>query len=171
MRFLMLTLSLLAGAPALAMSQTVQQELSNPAKVGQGKFTYYFWDVYNATLYAPEGQWKKTGPFALTLEYLRDFEGKKIAQRSIEEMEKQGATDKQQLSVWQEEMASIFPDVKDGDALTGVVTSEGNTRFFYNESLIGEIEDEAFTQRFFDIWLAENTSEPELREKLLGETD
>lgn len=171
MRYLVLIMSLLAGGPALAMSQTVQQELTNPARVGQGKFTYYFWDVYNATLYAPEGQWNQSGPFALTLEYLRDFEGRDIAKRSIEEMEKQGATNKQQLSDWQAQMEQIFPDVEDGDALTGVVTREGNTRFFFNGSLIGEVEDPAFTQRFFDIWLAENTSEPELRQKLLGDTD
>jgi hypothetical protein len=39
--------------------------------------------------------------------------------------------------------------------------------FFYNMKLIGKITDEKLVGSFFDIWLSEKTSHPELREKLL----
>ncbi|WP_156824218.1 chalcone isomerase family protein [Salinimonas chungwhensis] len=153
-----------------AASAPVSNELENPQIVGEGKFTYYFWDVYNATLYAPDGDWDKAGSFALNLEYLRDFEGKKIAERSIEEIKKQGFTDEGVLDQWRQEMEKIFPDVSDGDSITGIATSDNATRFFLNNELIGEIADASFTEHFFNIWLGEKTSEPELRDKLIGDS-
>jgi hypothetical protein len=40
--------------------------------------------------------------------------------------------------------------------------------FYYNNELIGEIGQQEFSQLFLDIWLSENTSEPDLRRELLG---
>jgi hypothetical protein len=37
-----------------------------------------------------------------------------------------------------------------------------------NGEMSDEIQDSTFTQRFFDIWLSEKTSEPKFRKKLLG---
>ena len=39
--------------------------------VGEARMTYLFWKVYDARLYAPEGKWQPTQPFALELKYLR----------------------------------------------------------------------------------------------------
>ena len=53
-------------------------------------------------------------------------------------------------------------------ALTGLHTREGHTVFFENGAEIGRIKDSEFSKRFFDIWLHEKTSAPDLRRKLLG---
>jgi len=39
--------------------------------------------------------------------------------------------------------------------------------FFHNKKPIGKINDEKLVDSFFDIWLSDETSNPELREKLL----
>jgi hypothetical protein len=124
--------------------------------------------VYQATLYAPQGQWDPKGPFALSLEYYRDLKGADIAQRSIEEMKKQGFNEIATLAEWEKQMRAIFPDVKKGSVLSAVYNPEQGTSFYDGETPIGTIAGRAFAQQFFGIWLAETTSEPDLRQALLG---
>ena len=96
------------------------------------------------------------------------MEGKKIAQRSIDEMKKQGDLSADDSDKWLSLMNSIFPDVSEGDVITGIATKDGTSVFYVNGEKADEIEDKVFTQRFFDIWLSDKTSEPKFRKKLLG---
>ncbi|QPG07126.1 chalcone isomerase family protein [Salinimonas marina] len=160
-------LSLLSFNAFADISASIKEVVEAPAKVGEARFSYYFWDVYDATLYAPKGRWNGQPPYALKLTYLRDLKGKKIAQRSVKEMKKQGLKDATKLAQWRGQMQQIFPDVKENDVLIGIATSQQTTRFVYNGEVIGNIDDADFTQRFFDIWLSEKTSEPEFRQQLL----
>ena len=160
-------LAVLGITPAYAMQQ-IRTHIPTAQKVGQGRLTYLLWDVYDATLYAPQGSWQKDKPFALELSYLREIEGKKIADRSIEEMRNQGMTDEVKLATWHAQMRKIFPDVDAGVRLTGVYTKKGEAVFYKNDREIGRISDPKFSKAFFDIWLNEKTSAPDLRRKLLG---
>ena len=126
------------------------------------------WDVYEATLYAPEGIWRKDRPFALSLHYLRDISGREIADRSVQGMRKQGYIDEITLAAWYSQMRSIFPDVQNGTVLSGIFIPGRDTFFYEGDRLIGIIKGDLFAQWFFGIWLSENTSEPQLRKKLLG---
>ena len=148
--------------------QTINDAVPNVQLVGEGKMTYYFWDVYDARLFAPKGQWNNEPPYALALTYLRDFDGKDIAERSIKEMKKQGFNDSEKLREWEETMKSVFPNVEEGETLTGVFTADGKTLFIHDDELIGTVEEKGFGTQFFAIWLSEKTSEPKLREKLVG---
>jgi Chalcone isomerase-like len=58
--------------------------------------------------------------------------------------------------------------VKSGDKLTGVFLPKQGTRFFFNGRLTAEINDPAFGDAFFAIWLDEKTKQPGLRRALLG---
>ena len=168
--FIALGISLLAlskNALAQSVPDYVAKQVPEAQVVGNAMFTYLFWDVYDATLYAPKGKWQSDAPFALKLAYQRELDGKKIAQRSVDEMRKQGVSDEDALSEWQNEMVALFPDVDNGDVITGVATRNRVSEFYINGELVGKIEDESFTQAFFDIWLSEKTSEPKLRKALL----
>lgn len=146
----------------------VQERVPNAKVVGEKMFTYYFWDVYRASLFAPNGEYEEGGVFALKLNYQRELEGKKIAQRSIDEMKKQADLPKEKADEWLDSMESIFPDVSDGHVLTGIATEDGNTVFYSNGEEIGSVDDSEFTTSFFNIWLGEKTSEPKFRKALLG---
>lgn len=160
-------LAMIGITPALAMAQ-MNQYIPNAQEVGQGRFSVMFWDVYDATLYAPQGQWQKGQPFALRLTYLRDIKGKKIADRSAEEIRNLGFHDEVKLADWHSQMKNIFPDVSENVSLTGIYTAQGESIFFQNNSEIGRIKDPDFGHYFFNIWLSQKTSAPELRKKLLG---
>jgi hypothetical protein len=83
-------------------------------------------------------------------------------------MQKQGFTGTKKLATWREEMKRIFPDVKKGKNITGILSSSGETLFYYEEKLIGTVKDPLFGKQFFAIWLSTKTSEPALRKALLG---
>ncbi|WP_339144272.1 chalcone isomerase family protein [Pseudoalteromonas galatheae] len=150
-------------------SDVVNQFIENPQQVGKtSRMTYLFWDVYDASLYAPQGVYSKEQPFVLALHYLRALDGKEIAKRSLKEMQKQGFSNSSLGEQWLTKMVKIFPDVSEGTVLYGLRTLNGYTQFYEGDKLIGEVKDSEFTTRFFDIWLSEKTSEPTMRSELLG---
>ena len=153
--------------PALA-SEPVRQSIPGAQLVGEGRLTFAFWDVYDAALYAPQGTLRDDAPHALTIRYLREIAGVKIADRSVQEIRSLGFADEEKLARWQVQMEKIFPDVKEGTVLTAIFIPEQKTIFYSGNSKIGEVRDAEFTQWFAAIWLDENTSEPALRAKLLG---
>ncbi len=162
-------LALLGITPAYAIDH-IGSYVPNAEKVGYGRLSYMLWDVYDAALYAPDGDWQSDQPFALQLSYLRNIPGEKIADRSAEEIRAQGYTDEVRLADWHAQMRSIFPDVQEGIALTGVFTKTGETIFYKNNQEIGRIKDPEFGNQFFNIWLSPQTSAPDLRRKLLGQS-
>jgi hypothetical protein len=128
--------------------------------------------VYDIRLWAtepglPADAWRGK-PLALEIEYARNFAARMIAERSLEEMRRAGPVAADVAERWLRTMAQVFPDVKAGDRITGVHRPDGLSRFFHNGSLRGEVRDAEFTRRFFGIWLGETTSEPSLRDSLLG---
>lgn len=151
-----------------SLPQEVNASLTEAQCVGSAMFTYVFWDVYEASLFAPNGKYTGKTPFALSLVYQRTLKGKRIAQRSMEEIKKQGPFTDSKGQVWLSQMEALFPDVSKGDVITGVANKAGYSEFYLNGELLGLVNDVEFTERFFGIWLSENTSEPELRSALLN---
>lgn len=146
--------------------QRVYNELQAVAE--PATYSYLFWDVYSAQLFAPNAVYEQAKPLALKLVYQLELKGEAIAERSITEMKKQGLADGDKASHWYQRLANIIPDVKKGDEILGQVDESGKTTFFLNGSFIGEVDDNEFSRRFFDIWLGVDTSEPKLRLALLG---
>jgi hypothetical protein len=162
-------LAILSITPTYALNY-IDDFVPDAQKVGQGRLTYLFWDIYDVTLYATQGTWINYKPFALQLSYLRPFEGKRLADRSAKEIRSQGFNDEVKLAIWHAQMRKIFPDVDQGVSLTGVYTETGGTIFYRDDIEIGRINDPEFSRAFFGIWLGEKTSVPDLRRKLLGAT-
>lgn len=161
-------IAFLSIAPAYAFIEQIETYVPAAEKIGEGRMTYMFWDIYDAALYAPNGAWQEDKPYALKISYLRNLDGEKIADRSVQEIRGQGFTDEDKLATWHAQMRKIFPDVSEGTSLTGVNTGTGETVFYKDNIEIGRIEDEKFSRAFFGIWLNEKTSAPSLRRKLLG---
>ncbi len=144
-------------------------EMATLERVGAARMQVLFWNIYDAVLFAPQGTWSDEGPYALALTYLRDLNGQAIAERSIEEIRRQGRTDEQTLRRWQKLLTEIIPDVRERDEITGFADEQAHTRFYLDGRLIGTVEEPEFTRAFFGIWLDETTSEPSLRARLLGD--
>jgi hypothetical protein len=161
-----------AGTNATAQSP-LQQHLNTPRLVGQGKYSYWGFDVYWASLWSGEctlrpDQWQ-TQRLALELRYLRDFDGKDIAKRSIDEMHMQSPLSAETLSAWLKALEALFPNVRKGQSLTGIYVPNAGAQFLFNNKPLGTLADAELAKRFFAIWLSPQTSAPELRKKLFAE--
>lgn len=146
----------------------IKNHVENPELVGQGEYQRLFWKIYLARLYANDGIYKAANPFALQLEYQRNINAKDIVEMSIELIEDQGISDQSKLVNWQIQLAEIIPDIRKGDRLTGIHV-DGMSFFYMDDQPIGEITDSELSQYFFDIWLGEKTTAPELRKKLIDQ--
>jgi len=153
----------------MAQSRAVVNAMPTAKLVGTATMGYLLWDVYDAELYAPDGLWRKDEPFALSLRYLRSLKGNDIARRSIEEIRDQGFNDESILAAWYESLEAIFPNVEKNTRITGVFNQQQQTEFYLDDALIGRIDDPLLSQKFFDIWLSDQTSAPEFRDELLGD--
>ena len=182
-RTMFAALSLAAFAPAAAFAQAtatatiatiateVATEVSGAKLQGQGKLTYFGLHVYDARLWVQDG-FKAAdfarAPMALELEYARTLYGRLIADRSLDEMKRVGDVTEAKASEWLAQMKTLFTDVSKGDRITGIQVPGVATRIFINGKLRGEVRDAEFTRLFFGIWLSPRTSEPKLRDALLG---
>ncbi len=169
---------LAAVAPAWAQSPApvggpseVAAEITGARLLGSGTLRYLGLRIYDARLWAgaaaPAADWPAV-PFALELQYLRNLKGGAIAERSLKEMRRQGEIDSVSAERWLGNMEQLFPDVKPGDRITGVNLPGVGARFFLNGQLRGELRETEFARYFFGIWLSPRTSEPAMREQLLG---
>lgn len=161
------------STPWVGHTNPLQPHLNAPRLVGQGKFSYWGFDVYVASLWSDASvlradQWH-TQRLALELNYLRDFEGKAIAKRSIDEMQQQSPLPPERARAWASTLEALFPDVRKGQRLTGIYVPGNSAHFLFNDKPLGSIADAELAQRFFAIWLAPNTSAPALRQQLLAD--
>jgi hypothetical protein len=139
--------------------------------VGEGRLTFLGMNIYDARLWAAPGfdaRRYATQPFALELVYLRGLRGHLIARRSIQEMKALPGYDTVREADWLARMTALFPDVEAGDVLVGIYQPGAGARFLFNGQPRGQVDDPLFARLFFGIWLAEQTSEPALRQALLG---
>jgi len=135
--------------------------LSHFEAVGSGTMRFFGLRIYDATLWSPGGVWSASQPYALELVYARSFDGSAIAQRSIEEMRAQRPWPEATLARWERDMRALFPDVEKGDRLIGVRIPGAGATFYSGSRKLGQIQDEAFAEAFFGIWLHPTTRAPD----------
>ena len=156
---------------ASAAPSEVSSEWPQARLVGAATLRFIGLRIYDARLWAPEplsaNAWTDQA-FALELQYARSFDGASIAERSLQEMQRQRPIDGATAERWLATMKATFPDVRAGDRVTGVHRPAAGARFFHDGTLKAEWPDSDITRHFFGIWLAPQTSEPALRAALLG---
>lgn len=138
---------------------------------GEGQLRWLGFAVYGAQLWTQSGfdaAQLDRHAFALELRYLRDFRSRDIARRSLVEMRRDGPIDDETAARWEEALVRVIPDVRAGDRVTGIHRPARGVTFLHNGRLSGDIPDPVFAARFFAIWLGPATSEPVLRNELLG---
>lgn len=161
--------------PSLARRQPLPPELVSELPgarlFGEGRLRFLGLPIYDIRLWSVGERFSgdpDAAPLALELEYARSLDGKAIAERALKEMQGLGTVAATQGERWLAQMRQIFPDVVKGDRMTGVQRPGEAARFFVNGQARGEVRDAEFTRLFFGIWLSPRSSQPRLREALLG---
>lgn len=182
--FALLAPALQAVAQAPAKAPAAQPAFKVPAELGAfgaatawqlqgaGALRFFGFKAYDANLWSAGSV--KGNPlgdkslFALEIVYNTGIKAEEIVNVSLVEMARLKKLTDLQIKTWTADMQRTFPNVVQGDRLTGVYVPKVGTRFFFNSRLIAEINDPAFGDAFFAIWLDEGTKRAELRRGLLG---
>lgn len=168
-RAVLATLAVTLGS--LARASPEPAELTGLTLRGQGRMRYFGLSIYDIRLWsaAPVSaeRWAEL-PLTLEIEYARSLNGSEIAKRSLKEMRRQADISDAQAAAWLAEMQAAFPDVKAGDRISGSHEPGVAAQFFVNGQPRRRVADATFARLFFGIWLSPQTSEPALRQQLLG---
>jgi Chalcone isomerase-like len=160
----------LAASANVNTNLNTSDEFAGFAARSRATLRFFGLRVYDAELWSAAPMtlesWRDQ-PFALALSYHRALKGPEIAKRSLVEMRRQGPIAEADANRWLAEMQAAFPDVAEGDRITGRHEPGQGARFFVNGRLQREVREPAFATRFFGIWLSPQTSEPAMREALL----
>lgn len=155
--------------PAVAAA-CLDAHLPRAEKVGSGEGRRLFFHAYDATLAAPGGTYRAEAPFALTLVYRMQFSSRDIARETMAQMRRIGSASRDDIARWGRQLERLLPDVGPGTALTGIRLADGQTVFCTAKGEIGRIDDPAFADAFFEIWLGNASESPTLRRQLTGQS-
>ena len=137
-------------------------------KCGTALLKVLFWEVYESSLYTPDGTWQDdTRPFRLDIRYLRTISAEDLVKQTGKEWAEQGKASPQHTT-WMEDLRTLWPDVTSEDVISLSVDKAGVSTFLFNGEVIGRLQDPQFGEDFSGIWLAENTTRPQLRDQLIG---
>ena len=176
-RTILMTAALLGSAGVCAATATsappeLRSVLPSATLSGSMRFRYWGFPVYDASLWVQPGftsQAFERHGFALQLRYLRDFTNAAITRRSIDEMTRlAGSPTAERRQLWQRWLQDAFPDVQEGDRISGINRPGDGVLFLTNGRQTGTVADAEFARLFFGIWLAAGTSEPAMRQTLLS---
>lgn len=143
---------------------------------GSGALRFFGFKAYDANLWTTATAPASINPFAakslyaLEIVYNTGIKAEEIVNVSLVEMARLRKLTDAQVKAWTAEMQRTFPTVASGDRLTGLHVPKAGTRFFFNSRLVSEINDPAFGDAFFAIWLDEGTKRADLRKQLLGQS-
>jgi hypothetical protein len=170
-----------ANTPTDATADTIERApaevaaaLPQPRLQGQGRLRFLGLRVYEARLWAggasavSDTGWPDQ-TLALEIRYQRSLKGTALAERSLEEMRRQGDIAPDTAQRWLAQMNQLLPDVEPGHRITAVLQPGVGLRVFVNGSLRGEVREPLFARTFVGIWLSPRTSDPGLRDALLGQ--
>ena len=163
----LVTLLVLVSMVHANTEKSPMYQLPGSQVVGSGKLTWFGMTVYRATLYAPDGRYRRNLPHAIEISYQFAFSRKQLARASLEEIEGIYGEQPDEKRVMRQ-FESIFRDVVKGDNIIGVHHPGRGAEFYSNQVLLGRIDDPSLAAAFFAIWLDPRTSEPDLRTRLLG---
>ena len=134
---------------------------------GSGVFSWSVFRLYRASLFV-QGSIDSGLPYALELSYLRRVSAQQIADTSVQQMQRLGFGQSEQLQAWREQLLGLLPNVALGDRLIGLFVPGREVVFFDATRRLGVISDPVFAEGFAAIWLDPRTEGQALRQSLLG---
>ena len=175
---IMLTLSFYFAAFSAITEATEQKPIEalepklnfdNYQQLGQCQLSWLWLDVYKATFFTRTGKYHSDEyPQLLVITYLRNISADDLIKATVEQWQhlNYSADD---IKAWQQAIKGIWPNISKNDNLSFEVINENHGRFFYNQVYLQDVKDKGFAKAFISIWLSKNTSQPKLRQQLLGQ--
>jgi hypothetical protein len=169
-KFLLCIICICLGNSAwanMAAPAEIKPYIHSNVPYGEGTYSKFMIDAYDAAIWTDAKEWSMEIPFALSLKYRMHFTSKDIVGRSLEEMNHVEPLTKEQVEEYNQILGKLIPDVSPGDVITAVYMPGKWEDFYYNGKKTGRIESDALARHFLAIWLSPKTSAPNLRNNLI----
>ena len=151
-----------------AQTAMIDRFVPEAALVGEARFKVLLFPVYDASLYAPKGDYRKSGPLALELNYLFDVEKERIVNQTVKTFERRKLGSDADVAKWRKIMDEHFSDVQQGDQIMIAFPDLQTVVFSTNGSDPTFVSDAGFAEAFKDLWLGDNVRNKSFQNKLLG---
>ncbi len=124
---------------------------------------------YRVRLMSKNGAYQPSSyPMALEINYLKSMSASALLESTDGELKRLGI-DRASRTRWLASLERILPSVKSGDRLTVLAHGKNKGTFYFNDQAIGDINDRGLAGQFLSsIGLSEKTSQPRLRQQLIG---
>ena len=149
-------------------SEMKKEAFSSPTIIGEGTLKVFFMEIYDLRLIADSPTFSWQNKFKLDFIYTRDLKKDSVIKSSIKELRRQSSVSERDIESWQGYLEQSIRPVQEGTHATVLWEPEGQITFHYENSDPTTIEDEDFARAFLNIWLGEETSQPELQSEILG---
>lgn len=156
-------------AQVQALPATVEKQCGMPLQeVGKAQYQKLGFNIYNVSLWAPDGVYSRSKPYALQLRYTRSLSKDTIVSAVMDDVRKQRMADESTLSEWENLLNETMPSIKEGDEVVGISVPGKPSTLFYNGRKIASFNDKRLSDSFFNIWLG-SVANPHMRAQLIGE--
>ncbi len=149
------------------LPQQVQLKAPGIHPFGGGRHTWWGVRMYDATLWIVGTQWSAAAPHALDIEPGRDVPADTLVTNAVAKMRALKVGDESKLRVWQGELRTVIPNVRQGDQIVIFCPDTNRTIGYLNESKTGEINDPSFCPAIMSVWLHPQTKHQSMRKSLL----
>ena len=135
--------------------------------IGEANYSFLLWDLYDAQLYSESKIFDKNRS-ALILRYNKKITKDRLVEETIGDMKDQTKLSKTQIENWTKVFSNIYKTVQVGERFLAIRIASNKSIFFYNEKKIYESSDKDFLNLFFNIWLRNDSKNPDFSKKLIG---
>jgi hypothetical protein len=149
------------------LPQQVQSKAPGIHPFGSGRHTWWGIRMYDATLWIVGPRFSDAAPHALDIEPGRDVPADTLVSNAIAEMRALKVGDEGKLRIWQGELKTVIPNVRQGDQIVIFCPDTNRTIGYLNESKTGEINDPSFCPAIMSVWLHPQAKHQSMRKSLL----
>ncbi len=144
----------------------VEKFIPNYKLVGEATYKFLLLDIYYAKLISETGHYP-SDKFALILKYNRDFTKKSVVEETIKQLGIQKQYSDKELFELKELLNETFRPIKKNDIFIAMKLKEKGIFYFKDEKVL-ETKNIDFLNLFFNIWLREDSEDPNFTKSLLG---
>lgn len=137
--------------------------------VGTANYSYLFWDIYDAVLITETGQFNNE-EFILILKYNKVITKDRLVKETINEFKKQENLTQKKLNRLKVLFNKTYKKTKVGSIFVGIKTKNSAELFFEGKKVLTS-KDIKFINSFFNIWLREDSQNPNFTKSLLGKNN
>ena len=156
------------NAFAVAQTAMIEKFVPEAELVGEARFKVLLFPVYDASLYAPNGEYERSSPLALVLNYVSDLKKERIVSTTVKTFERRKMGSSADIDKWRKIMRMHFSDVRKGDQIMIAFPDFQTVVFSTNGSNPTFVRDQGFAAAFKDLWLGDNVRNKRFQTKLIG---